>query len=330
MGLATKINNFEGARVNINPCSFICVANGYCNNRNNQYTYGMKKCTQSITFDSRTPIVCDIICYRLLRRLRRRAAQCADPLAYVAGALYIVVLAHPCGTLRRWGARRTRSHSTADNATARQPPRCGGLGCPASHRASVCLLLISQKIAKFFEIAPKYARKKKKSTISENLFFAEICSPLPRFAGAPSWSLLLLRSTLLALRPSLRRPYRRKMSTRHYSFSSLCFLRLRFAGNARPCGILPPLGVCLLRSAAMLAARVLAVADCISAARGLPLPCGFSPPLGGVQSPSAAHTTVCVFAFPLARRHFTQRTTKKFFCQITRLKDTTKIAQMIN
>ena len=155
--------------------------------------------------------------------MRRRAAQCADPLAYVAGALYIVVLAHPCGTLRRWGTRRTRSHSTADSATARQPPRCGGLGCPASHRASIYLLLISQKIAKFFEIAPKYARKKKKSTISENLFFAEICPPLPRFADAPSWSLLLLRSTLLALRPSLRRPYRQKMSTYHYSFSSFCF-----------------------------------------------------------------------------------------------------------
>lgn len=228
-------------------------------------------------------------------------------------AHYIVVLAHPCGTLRRWGARRTRSHSTADSATARQPPRCGGLGCPASHRASVCLLLISQKIAKFFKIAPKYARKKKKSTISENLFFAEICPPLPRFAGAPSWSLLLLRSTLLALRPSLRRPYRQKMNTYRYSFSSFCFLRLRFAGNARPCGILPPLGVCLLRSAAMLAARVLAVADCICAARSLPLPCGFSPPLGGVQSPSAAYTTVCVFYFSPCPSAFCQRTTKNFF-----------------
>lgn len=84
--------------------------------------------------------------------------------------MHIVVLAHPCGTLRRWGALRTRSHSTADSATARQPPRCGGLGCSASHRASVCLLLISQKIAKFFEIAPKYARKRKKAQFRKIYF----------------------------------------------------------------------------------------------------------------------------------------------------------------
>lgn len=102
-----------------------------------------------------------------------------------------------CAPLRHVAPLGRTAHSVAlysrqRTGTPAATVRRSWLSCQSQ---SECVpLLISQKIAKFFEIAPKYARKKKKSTISENLFFAEICPPLPRFAGAPSWSLLLLRS----------------------------------------------------------------------------------------------------------------------------------------
>lgn len=227
--------------------------------------------------------------------------------------IHIVVLAHPCGTLRRWGAQRTRSHSTADSATARQPPRCGGLGCPASHRLSVCLLLISQKIAKFFEIAPKYARKKKKSTISENLFFAEICSPLPRFAGAPTWSLLLLRSTLLALRPSLRRPYRQKMNTYRYSFSSFCFCGFASlamlahaavaAGGRALCSALPQCSPPVFLWLPIVYMRLAVCRFRVVSRR----------PRGGAQKPVSGIHYGSVFYFSPCPSAFCQRYHKKFF-----------------
>lgn len=109
-----------------------------------------------------------------------------------------IIYRRACAPLRHVAPLGRTAHSVAlysrqRNGTPAATVRRSWLSCQSQ---SKCVpLLISQKIAKFFEIAPKYARKKKKSTISENLFFAEICPPLPRFADAPSWSLLLLRST---------------------------------------------------------------------------------------------------------------------------------------
>lgn len=90
-------------------------------------------------------------------------------------------------------------------------------------------------------------------------------------------------------------------------------LRLRFAGNARPCGYCRWWACAVLRSAAVLAARVPVVADCICAARSLPLPCGFSPPSGRRSKARQRHTLrecVCFSPCPSA---FCQRYHKKFF-----------------
>lgn len=188
------------------------------------------------------------------------------------------------------------------------------LGCLANHRASVCLLLISQKIAKFFKIAPKNARKKRISAISENLFFAEICPPLPRFASF----VLVAGTPTLDLRP------RSVGSTVDNGNMWLPIVYLYFGGklrqHARNSGTLRPCRGCvLLRSrrhcsppvVLRLSIACLRLAEC----RFQSVSCR---PAGGIQSPSAARTAVVLAHFlPLPVGTY-RRTTKKFFCQATK------------
>ena len=103
--------------------------------------------------------------------LRTPAARCA---AGAHGAL--------CRTLQQTAQRHASRHGAAVLAVL-----------PVTER--VYAFANFAKNSEIFRNCAEIRKEKKKSTISENLFFAEICPPLPRFANAPSWSLLLLRST---------------------------------------------------------------------------------------------------------------------------------------
>lgn len=237
-----------------------------------------------------------------------------------------------CAPLRHVAPLGRTAHSVAlysrqRNGTPAATVRRSWLSCQSQ---SECVPFANfAKNSEIFRNCAEIRKEKKKSTISENLFFAEICPPLPRFAGAPSWSLLLLRSTLLALRPSLRRPYRQKMNTYRYSFSSFCFCGFASlamlahaavaAGGRAPCSALPQCSPPVFLWLQIVYVRLAVCRFRVVSRR----------PRGGAQKPVSGIHYGSVFAFPLARRHSANVTTKNFFCQITRLQDTTKIAQIM-
>lgn len=141
--------------------------------------------------------------------LRTPAARCA---AGAHGAL--------CRTLQQTAQRHASRHGAADLAVL-----------PVTER--VCAFANFAKNSEIFRNCAEIRKEKEKKHNFGKFIF---CGNLP---AAPSlrWrSVLVAVAPTLDLRPSLRRPYRRKMSTYRYSFSSLCFLRRRFAGNARQCG----------------------------------------------------------------------------------------------
>ena len=227
-----------------------------------------------------------------------------------------IIYRRACAPLRHVAPLGRTAHSVAlysrqRNSTPAATVRRSWLSCQ-SQSDSLPFANFAKNSEIFRNCAEIRKEKEKKHNFGKFIF----CGNLP---AAPS---LRWRSVLVAVAPALdlagASPVAPSSLPSENEYIPLLIffvllLRLCFADNARPCGILPPLGVCQATPAAVLAARVLAVADCIYAARGLPLPCGFSPPLGGIQSPSAAHNTVCVFAFPLARRHSANVPQKNFF-----------------
>lgn len=261
-----------------------------------------------------------------MRRLRRRAAQCADPTAYVAGAYISSCLRTPAarcaagahGALGRVLQQTVQRHASRHGAAA-------WLSCQSQ---SKCVPFANfAKNSEIFQNCAEKRKEKKTSAISENLFFAEICLPLPRFAGAPTWSLLLLRSNC-ALAPSA-------LPSENEYIPLLIFLvpfpAASSASITTPMRHVAPLG-CVCSAPLpppLLAACGLAVADCLGTARRLPLPVGFLPPHRRHSKPVSGTCYGLCVCFSPCPSAFYRRTTKNCFCQITRLQDTTKIVQII-
>lgn len=235
-------------------------------------------------------------------RLRRRRIICrraCAPLRHVA----------PLGRTAHSVALYSRQRNGTPAATVRR----SWLSCQSQ---SECVPFAN--FAKNSEIFRNCAEIRKEKEKKHNFGKFIFCGNLPAAPSLRWHSVLVAVTPTLDLRPSLRRPYRQKMNTHRYSFSSFCFCGFALlacspvrhtaaAGRVpaplrrnarRPCSC----GCRLYMCGSQFAASV-----------------WFLAAFGRRSKPvSGTHYGLCVCFSPCPSA-FCQRTTKKFFCQITRL-----------